>query len=239
MEPLEMTNERTEPSAAPNRRFTAWMVVLWSTAGGMALGGFWVTLLVTSGRVSAISQMPVMGVFFVMGALLGLLHGALLGYFGRPTVTDHRRALQGLALGTAGSVPALAVAWIFTLWIGLTTSASSVEGPLVLVGIPVGWAGAVVVCLGAVQKGWLAVQNVLEHWSDARVAGSLLAGIFLLLAAVFLVVKPAIWWTDVRVSETGAVLLALGATVWIAGPLVVLTLKLVHTLPASRRAQSS
>jgi len=51
---------------------------------------------------------------------------------------------------------------------------------------------------------------------------------FAVLATAFVTVRPQIWWTDVRVAGVGALILAFGATVWIALPVVIAGLGLMH-----------
>lgn len=231
-----MTSDAKQDCEHPNVGFTAWMVVAWSMAGGILLGGVYVAFLTATNRMSAASQIPVMTLFFATGAVLGFLHGSFLGYLGRPREMDHADVLKGLGLGILGAIPGLGIAWVLTLWIGITAAASSSFSTTV--GIAAGWIGGAAVCGWAVQRGWCAARNLWEHWADARLGGSLLAGTFLLLSAAFAVARPEIWWTDVRVTQTGAVLLALGATVWIGGPLVALTLKLVHHRTQDRKVES-
>lgn len=231
-----MTSDAKEPGNHPNLGFTAWMVVVWTMAGGILLGGVYVAFLTATNRMSPAGQIPVMAFFFITGAFLGFLHGSLLGYLGRPPELDHPEALKGLALGAAGAVPALGVAWVVTMWIGLTAAAG--YGFWSIVGIAAGWLGATAICAWAVQRGWCAVKNLWQHWGDARLGGSLLAGTFLLLSAIFVIAKPTIWWTEVRVTQTGAVLLALGATVWIGAPLVIVALKLFHHRNANHELES-
>jgi hypothetical protein len=48
------------------------------------------------------------------------------------------------------------------------------------------------------------------------------------LVIVFLWQRPEIWFTDLRVSAVGAIILAFGATVWIALPVLVLALHFLH-----------
>ena len=54
--------------------------------------------------------------------------------------------------------------------------------------------------------------------------------------AVFLSEQPQIWGLPLRVTPVGAVLLALAATLWLAGPLVTLSLGLMDRLPVRRPA---
>lgn len=234
-----MTTEASNSAEHRNPGFVAWMVVAWSMAGGILLGGVYVAFLTSTSRMSTVGQIPVMTLFFATGSLLGLLHGSILGYLGRPRDVDRATALRGLALGALGAVPGLAVAWVLTLWIGITGASRATRGLLPVVGIALGWVGGAAICYLAVRQGWQAARATLERWADARLGGSLLAGAFLLLSAAFLVVKPEIWFTEVRVTRAGAVLLALGATVWIGGPLVVLTLKLLRNRSLGREEVES
>jgi len=65
-----------------------------------------------AGRLSGNAIFATATALFVVGAALGLVHGAVLGFFGRPAAVTPREA--GRDLGRAGlyAVPALAVAWL-------------------------------------------------------------------------------------------------------------------------------
>jgi len=67
-----------------------------------------------------------------------------------------------------------------------------------------------------------------QRWPDLRIASIVISVVFAVLATVFVTSHPQIWWTDVRVTGAGALILALGATIWIALPVVVAGLSLMH-----------
>lgn len=221
-----------DTSNDPERRrewklgLTGSLVVIWSMAGGIMLGGLYPAFLTATGRMSASGAMPVLTVLFSMGAVMGLLHGIFIAYLGRRS-RDRKAAVARLLRGVLTAVPAVALAWVVTLWMGLAGAAADV-GLLTLLGALVGWIVGTAICCWAFRLGWEALRNLLRHWQDARIGGSLLVGTFLFLAALFVIQRPQIWWTEIRVTEVGAVLLALGATAWIGAPLLVLALKLVH-----------
>lgn len=207
------------------------MAILWSVAGGVLVGGFLVAAMTLAGRLSAGGLFLTTTALFAVGAVLGFLHGGMLGFLGRPQGVSPGQVGGRLAMAALYTVPALAVAWVITGWIGMTVVVLYLEGTGVLIGTGAAWIlGAAVLALAA-WDGRTALQHAFARW-ESRKAGSLLVGAtFVGLLVSFLAYRPRIWGFWLEVNEVGAVLLAAGITLWIVGPLVTGALWLVRRIP--------
>lgn len=207
------------------------VAVSWAAAGGILSGGFLVAGMTLAGKLSAGGLLLSSAGLFILGAALGFVHGGVLGFFGREERVGKGEALGALARAILYTIPALAVAWALTGWIAMTTVALYVDRPLPLVGAGVGWvAGAATLVVAAVM-GWKALRRAFARWPDRLPGTVLVAASFAALLVSFLVARPEIWGTHFRVTEVGAVLLALGATIWVVGPLVTVALRILRRIP--------
>jgi len=202
--------------------------VAWAMAGGIVAGGPLVASIMLSGRASSSMLMTITTVLFVIGGALGLVHGAALGYLGREADCTGPRAVQSLVLGVFVAVPALVLAWLIALWISLTAAAVSLRWWALLAIVAVGWLTGGVICFWGAWQGWRALGNMLERWPQHRAGIVILAVVFVFLLVSFLVWQPEVWWTELRVTGVGAVLLAVGVTIWVAAPATALMLWLTH-----------
>jgi hypothetical protein len=202
--------------------------VAWAMAGGIVAGGPLVASIMLSGRASSSMLMTITSVLFVIGGALGLVHGAVLGYLGREQDCSGHRAVQSLVMGVFVAVPALLLAWFIALWIGLTAAALSLRWYALLAIVAVGWVTGGVICFWGAWQGWRALGNMLERWPEHRAGIVILAVVFVFLLVSFLVWQPEVWWTELRVTGVGAVLLAVGVTVWVAAPATAFMLWLTH-----------
>ena len=192
------------------------VAVTWAAAGGLLLGGFLVAFMTLSGRLSGHGLFFTVSGLFVIGAILGLAHGLVLGFFGRPEGTPPRAATGDLGRAVLYAIPALAVAWLLTIWIGMTM-------PAVILGRTfVAWAAV---------YGWRALRNAYARWPERESGTALVAASFAGLIVLLLADQPEIWGMQLRVTETGAVLLAAALTFWVTGPAVTLALRLASRLP--------
>ena len=133
-----------------------------------------------------------------------------------------------------GELIALPFAWIVTMWIALSMPAVYVGRPGALIGVGAGWlAGAAVVAAAAVA-GWRMLQNAYARWPERQVGTVLVGATFTSLLVLFMMERPEIWGLQLRVTETGAVLLAGAATLWIVGPIITLALHMLAGLPGRR-----
>ncbi len=171
---------------------------------------------------------------FVMVSLLGLAHGMVLGYFGRPAGTTPREALRDLGLGALYAVPGVAIAWLVAIWVAMTMIAAYTGRPGPLAAVALGWVGAGIILSVAVVHAWRAAQNAFARWPERTPGTVLAAASFAALLLIFLADRPEIWGLRLRLTETGAVLLAAFLTIWVAGPMVTLALRLARQVPLSR-----
>lgn len=208
--------------------FVGRLLVAWTMAGGVFFGGLLqaAMAIIDPGR-STVD--PVAGLsLFAFGAVAGFAHGCMLAWFGRPRTVGPRVAARRLAHGWVLTIPGTAVAMFLSL--------SIAAGPAAFqAGRVSGWIGSVVaavlalaICVWASRLGVRGLGNALERWPDRKPGVLIAVSAFLALAVVFLLQRPEIWWTDVQVTGLGAIILALGVTIWIAVPLEVLVLNLLH-----------
>jgi hypothetical protein len=159
------------------------------------------------------------------------MHGGALGWLGRRERVPSEQALRDMGMATLYAIPALALGWLVTVWIAMTMVARYLDRALPLVGVAAGWAlGLAVVALAAV-KGLEAIGNAYARWPEKRAGTLLVAGSFAALLVLFLAERPEIWFLRLRFTEVGAVLLAAFLSVWVAGPLVTLALRMRRGLP--------
>ncbi len=206
-------------------------LVLSGMGGGVALGGVLVAVMTLSGRLSGHALFMNATVLFLAGAILGLLHGAALGYLGRPFGTSPRAALRDLALAGLYAVPGLAIAWLAAVWVAMTLIAGYTGRTGALIGSGLGWIASATILAFAAGHAWRALRNAYARWQEHRVGTVVVAGSFAALLVTFLADRPEIWGTHVRFTETGAVLLSAALAVWVAGPLVTGALWLLRQLP--------
>jgi len=206
-------------------------LVLFGMGGGVALGGVLVAAMTMSGRLSGHALFMNATVLFVAGAVLGLLHGAVLGYLGRPFGTSPRAALRDLALAGLYAVPGLAIAWLAAVWVAMTLIAGYTGRIGARIGSGLGWIASATILASAGVHAWRALRNAYARWQERQVGTLVVAGSFAALLVTFLADRPEIWGTHVRFTETGAVLLAAALAVWVAGPLVTVALGLLRQLP--------
>ena len=214
------------------------LAVAWSVAGGLAVGGFLVAAMTLTGQLSGHALLLTCTGLFVVGAALGFTHGAVLGWMGRPKDQSRRDAWFGLAMGAAYAVPALLVTWLVAGWIAMTSVALYAGKLPALIGCGVAWLIGLALVVVAAEKGWDSLKGAYAAWSNARVGSLLVAALFGGLLAVFLAERPHLWGLPLRVTPVGAVLLAVATTLWLAGPLVTLSLWLLDRLPSPRPAMA-
>lgn len=212
------------------------VAVSWGAAGGILVGGFLVAAMTLSGQLSGHGLLLTATGLFVTGALLGFVHGGVLGWLGRPVKVSRRDALAGLALAGAYAIPTLLLSWLVAGWIAMTAVAVYAGKALALAGVSVAWLVGLVLVAVAARQGWRALVGAYGKWEHARAGTALVAALFGGLLAVFLAERPELWGLHVRVTPVGAVLLAGAATLWLAGPVVTIGLALLKRLPSPRPA---
>ncbi len=212
------------------------VAVLSAMAGGVATGGVLVAAMTLGGMLSGHALFMNATALFVVGAAIGLIHGAVLGFFGRPADTSARLAGKQLALAALYALPGLAVAWLAAIWVAMSVIAAYTGSVGAMVGVGVGWLGAASILVVAAVQAWRALGNAYARWPDRRAGSLLVAASFAALLILLLADRPEIWGIRLRVTETGAVLIAAFLALWVAGPLVAVALRLVRLLPSGRPA---
>lgn len=210
------------------------VAVLSAMAGGVGLGGVLVGAMTLTGRLSGFGIFETSTALFVMGAFLGIVHGLVLGYFGRPAGVTTRQAGSDLLRAILYAIPGLAVAWLASVWVAMTIVAAYTGRAGAMAGAAVGWVGAGIILGVAAIHAWRALRNAYARWPERRAGTVLSAASFVALLLTFLADRPEIWGLRLRLTETGAVLLAAALAVWVAGPAVTLALRLARSVPFSK-----
>ena len=215
------------------------IALAWATSGGVAAGGALVAAVTLSGGMSSGTAPSVSLILFLMGASAGLVHGSLFGYIARDLQRTPREALRGILAAVVLAIPSLVVAWIAALWISLSAAALRPAATFgTRVGVGIGWLIGLALFAWAAYEGVHALIRAFKRWPEYRVAAPVLSVIFAVLAVRFLSTRPEIWGTEIRVTGVGALVLALGATVWIALPVAIAVLYAVRKLLGGGRASS-
>lgn len=202
----------------------------WAMAGGVG-AVFLLTLEVwLSGRLSSSVAVYGASIFFVGGAVFGLVHGAALGLIGHGLRCTWRGTLLSLAMGAVAAVPGLLLAWVAALFIALSTVPASLQRPLLPVAIGMGWTVGLLICAAAVVEGVRAVRNLAARVPEVREGAPLLFAAFALLVVFCLVHEPTVPGLGVTAAGGIAILLSLEVVLWIALPLLVGTIRVVHRL---------
>lgn len=183
--------------------------------------------LTLAGAVSPGFQLLAAPVLFLAGTALGLFHGGVLGLVGRPADQQLGAACRCELLALILVLPALFLAWLVTAGISLTAAVVTEfrVGWTILAALA--WMAGLALCAWAAREGWAAARRAFLRWPHHRVGGALLAGALILSSAILLSRPPRIPGTDLLLSPVAGLLVAVGATLWIGLPLVVLSLRLV------------
>jgi hypothetical protein len=235
-----ITNEAG--TAVPVRRQigrTGRVALSWAMAGGIGLGGVAVSLMTLMGRMSANALMLTTTGLFIVGAVLGFAHGAVLGAFGRNEGRTRSDAVRSLGKGALYAIPGLAVAWLAASWISMTVVARYTATIPAYAGAAVGWIGGAMVLAWATVEGVKALRMAYSRWPEWQLGTAVVSLSFAALLVIFLSDRPELWGTRLRVTETGAVLMAAVSALWIVGPMTtvgMIALKKIappHTLSDS------
>jgi hypothetical protein len=212
------------------------VAVSWAVGGGILVGGVLVAAMTLAGQLSGFGLLLTCTGLFAVGGVLGFAHGGLVGWAGRPAGVTRREALASLGMGAIYAVPALLVSWLVAGWIAMTSVALYSGKVAGLIGCGIAWLVGAALLVVAAEQGWSALSRLYGSWSNARVASLIVAALYGGLLAVFISERPQLWGLAVQVTPVGAVLLATGATLWLAGPMVGASLALLDRLPSSRPA---
>lgn len=210
------------------------VAVLSAMAGGVSVGGILVGAMTLSGRLSGNAIFATATALFIIGAFLGLLHGTVLGYFGRPAGVTPKQARGDLGRAALYAIPGLALAWLASIWVAMTIVAFYAARTGAIVGAAVGWVGAGIIVAVAAAHAVKAFKNAYARWPERRAGTVLATASFAALLLTFLADRPEIWGVRLRLTEVGAVLMAALLAVWVAGPVVTVALRLARSVPFPR-----
>lgn len=214
------------------------VLIAWSLAGGLLLGGVAVVGLLATDRLSAHAFLMMSVLLYAVGAALGLLHGLVLGIFGRPDGTTPRVAAGQMAHGLIYLVPALLLGWLTAGWVATLPIALHSHKVFATAVSVLAWLLTFGVLAFAAGAGLDAAKLAYRRWPD-RVPGTLLVGAtFVALAVTVAIRRPTIWFTDVRLTGIGAAAFVIAATFWFYGPIITTGLALLRKvrplLPVAR-----
>jgi len=215
--------------------FVGRLLLAWTMAGGVVFGGIMSALVafLDPGR-STVDATAGVGLFG-FGLVAGFAHGAMLAWFGRPRTTRTEDAVLRLVHGLVLAVPGALVAAALSLSIASGPAAWRAGRPVFWLGSAAAALLSLAICAWASALGVRALRNALLRWPERRPGVVIALVSLLLLVSWFVLRRPEIWWTDIRVTNLGAVLLAIGVTIWVAVPLEVVAL---HWLYRNRRGDT-
>lgn len=214
------------------------VAISWSLATGMLLGGAAVVAMIATDRMSGHLLLLGSALLFAVGALVGLVHGVILGVAGRPEGTTPRQAMGAMVHGLFYYPFGLLLSWAVAGWVAAM--------PLALIGHHIlgaaisalAWVAMAATVYFAGSTGLHALTLAFRRWPD-RLPGTIMVGATLVaLLVAFAIQPPTVWFTDIRLTYPGAVVLALGATFWFYGPIITVGLavlrKVLPLFPATR-----
>lgn len=216
----------------------ALVAISWSVAGGLLAGGATVATLILTSRLSGHLLIAASAAFFLVGAVLGLAHGAMLGVFGRPEGTTPRQAISSIARGTIFLIPSLLLGWLIAGWVAAL--------PIVLIGRHIlggvitvaAWLVMAAVIAVASASGLRAARFLFRRWPDRILGPTLVLAVLAALSVMFTIERPTVWFVNVQLSTFGSVVFAYALTFWFYGPLITgglaLLRRIAPMLPSSR-----
>jgi hypothetical protein len=206
-----------------------WMATMtgsWVLAGG-AGGGVATAGLLLFGRVHPDALLLTAAFLATLGSLFGAVHGAVLGYLGRPKAASSDSLHPRLTVPLA-ALFAFTAAMIIAVWLSIAVLAG-------LAGQPAGWfilLFALPLAIGtlvwATILGWYAIENAYARWPDHRIGSFLILGAFVVLLAAFLAVRPVIPGLRLQLSTPAGTIAAALAALWLAAPAIFFGLRLIH-----------
>jgi hypothetical protein len=227
---VETDAAQTHWDVIPQLSWQAHVAALWAAAGGTAAGGL-VAVLLLLGRIHPDGSLSIALLLASAGAMLGLIHGVVLGYVGRHAAVEHPLRTRDHVFGVLAAGGAIAAAVLLAQWLVLSAVLLRAGSPWGWLALAAGGAAAVVIGVWATVLGWRSLERAYLDWADHRLGAGLLAGSFAALWVVFLVLRPAIPGTRLQLPAAGWLIVSGLATIWVATPAVVLALR------AGRRAR--
>jgi len=200
----------------------------WSLASGMLLGGAAVVAMILTDRLSGHLMLMTSVVLFAVGAVIGLVHGVILGVAGRPEGTTPRQALGAMLHGLFYYPFGLLLSWAVAGWVAAMPLAVNGHHILGAAISALAWVAMAATVYFAGSTGIHALALAYRRWPD-RLPGTIMVGATLAaLLVTFAIQPPTLWFSDVTLTYPGAVVLALGATFWFYGPIITIGLAVVR-----------
>jgi hypothetical protein len=225
----ETTHGGDVPRSVSNTGLPCRVALACGIAGGLGAEMVVVGAAAARGEGAMAAADPVVTTLcFGVGAGLGLLHGMLLGYIGRPQGMSPIAALRGIGLGGVTLLLLALPAWVVALWVSLTFPALG-EGRVGLSLLAMaGWGVSLCVGIWAIEEVLAAVGHAVQRWPERRPGLVLIAVTFASTLTACALVRPEIWFTDLRVTRVGAIFLGAGATIWLGIPAIALGLRVLR-----------
>jgi hypothetical protein len=239
---IQARDDSAHASAAtvPQRglELPAAVAISWSLATGMLLGGAAVVAMIVTDRMSGHLLLLGSALLFALGALIGLVHGVILGVAGRPEGTTPRQALGAMVHGLFYYPFGLLLSWAVAGWVAampLALNGHHIVGAAISA---LAWVAMAATVYFAGSTGVHAIALAYRRWPD-RLPGTIMVGATLVaLLVAFAIQPPTLWFSDVTLTYPGAAILALGATFWFYGPIITVGLavlrKALPYFPATR-----
>ncbi len=210
---------------------TGAVVVSWTSAGGIVVGGVWPAFFGASAETPSAIWLDSSVRFFV-GALIGLLHGAFLGVVGRRHWKSVPEAWTAVGISSMYTLPAVAALWGVAGVVAMTETlwARGALGPTVAVAS--GWIIAAAVTVTAAVQGTRAIVTAFRRWPEWRLGATATLLSLIALIAELVSPGPRVLWNRISLPADALVLLAIVIVTWFVGPGVTLGLRrrarLVH-----------
>jgi hypothetical protein len=221
---IHVRDESTALAESLSPRFTwsASLAAAWAAAGGTA-GGALIAVLLLAGRMHSGGSATSALLLSLIGGCLGLIHGAMLGRLSSAGEPPSGYATR--AVGVGAGVAALLVAAALSLWLAASAVLARSGRLWGWVALLAGAAVAIALAVLATRLGWIALGRAWGEWQERRLGTLLVAGAFAVLATVLLVLEPALPGVRGSLTTLGWLIVAALATLWVATPLVVVTLR--------------
>lgn len=219
------TRMQSEPDPVVGPGLCLRVVVAATLAGALAGGGGIIAAIGFFRPDVTYMLLGLVPPLFVLGALFGFLHGAVLAWLGRPRQLPrgvYRRQLLG---GFLWSFPGLVLAAVITFWVAYTTALLSAGRPGWIFSVILGWIAAAVTLFWAAAECLRAFRNAFARWPGWRLGLTLIAGTFVSLFFLLPRWRFELRGADLEFSTLGCALVALLLTIWVAAPIEVLLLR--------------
>lgn len=207
-------------------RFAGRVVLAMVVTGGLVFGGPVVWALVETEQLPAANLLRTGTNFFLLGTILGLIHGIPLGIFGRDPDVSVREAISAQARGVLYALPALALAWSAAGWLATSAGGNRADaGVATLVLNAVAWLTALATVVYTQSLKIRAMRAAYGRWPERRLGTFLVVATFVALAIELMGHRPEIWGTRLRIDPFTGLVISAVLALWIVGPSVTLALR--------------